>query len=78
VSRPAAGWADDPPAISTLVAFSRTESDLRVALPPLAREVWRLAMQTPERQLINPFFTGSEVTRVLVLVTRAVSRSSSR
>ena len=35
-----------------------------VTLPPLAREVWRLAMQTPERQLINPFFTGGEQTRV--------------
>jgi len=35
-----------------------------VTLPPLAREVWRLAMQTPERQLINPFFTGGELTRV--------------
>jgi hypothetical protein len=35
-----------------------------ITLPPLAREVWRLAMQTPERQLINPFFSGGEVTRV--------------
>jgi uncharacterized protein (DUF885 family) len=35
-----------------------------VTMPPLAMEVWRLAMQTPERQLINPFFTGGEVTRV--------------
>ncbi|MFT7319352.1 DUF885 family protein [Congregibacter sp.] len=35
-----------------------------ITLPPLAREVWRLAMQTPERQLINPFFTGGEETRV--------------
>lgn len=35
-----------------------------VTLPPLAKEVWRLAMQTPERQLITPFFTGGEVTRV--------------
>jgi hypothetical protein len=35
-----------------------------VTMPPLAREVWRLAMQTPERQLINPFFSGGEVTRV--------------
>ena len=35
-----------------------------ITLPPLSREVWRLAMQTPERQLINPFFTGGEVTRV--------------
>jgi Bacterial protein of unknown function (DUF885) len=35
-----------------------------VTLAPLAREVWRLAMQSPERQLINPFFTGGELTRV--------------
>lgn len=35
-----------------------------ITIPPLAAEVWRLAMQTPERQLINPFFTGGEVTRV--------------
>lgn len=35
-----------------------------ITLPPLSREIWRLAMQTPERQLINPFFTGGEVTRV--------------
>jgi uncharacterized protein (DUF885 family) len=35
-----------------------------ITMPPLAREVWRLAMQTPERQLINPFFSGGEVTRV--------------
>ena len=35
-----------------------------ISMSPLAREVWRLAMQTPERQLINPFFTGGEVTRL--------------
>ena len=35
-----------------------------ISMPPLSREVWRLAMQTPERQLVNPFFTGGEVTRV--------------
>ncbi len=35
-----------------------------VTMPPLAREVWRLDMQTPERQLVNPFFTGGEETRV--------------
>lgn len=35
-----------------------------VTVPPLAAEVWRLEMQTPERQLINPFFQGGEVTRV--------------
>ena len=35
-----------------------------ITLPPLSREVWRLMMQSPERQLRNPFFTGGEVTRV--------------
>jgi uncharacterized protein (DUF885 family) len=35
-----------------------------LTMPPLAREVWRLAMQTPAAQLVNPFFTGGEVTRV--------------
>ncbi len=35
-----------------------------ITLAPLAREIWRLAMQTPERQLVNPFFTGGEVTRL--------------
>jgi hypothetical protein len=31
---------------------------MAITLPPLSREVWRLAMQPPDRQLINPFFTG--------------------
>jgi hypothetical protein len=35
-----------------------------ITLAPLAREIWRLAMQSPERQLVNPFFTGGEVTRL--------------
>jgi hypothetical protein len=35
-----------------------------ITLAPLAREIWRLAMQTPERQLINPFFNGGEETRL--------------
>ena len=35
-----------------------------VTMAPLAREVWRLEMQSPARQLINPFFSGGEVTRV--------------
>ena len=35
-----------------------------ITLPPLALEVWRLKMQTPETQLRNPFFTGGETTRV--------------
>jgi hypothetical protein len=35
-----------------------------ITLAPLAREIWRLTMQTPERQLVNPFFSGGEVTHL--------------
>jgi uncharacterized protein (DUF885 family) len=31
-----------------------------ITIPPLARETWRMQMMTPERQLVNPFFTGGE------------------
>lgn len=34
-----------------------------ITVPPLAAEVWRLAMMTRERQRTNPFFGGGEVTR---------------
>lgn len=40
------------------------ESRGLVSLPPLAKEVWRMEMMTPERQLVNPFFTGGEVISV--------------
>jgi len=33
-------------------------------VPPLARESWRMQMMTPERQLVNPFFTGGETISV--------------
>ncbi|MEH6681826.1 MAG: DUF885 family protein [Sediminicola sp.] len=29
-----------------------------ITVPPLAEEVWGMIMMTPERQLVNPFFTG--------------------
>jgi uncharacterized protein (DUF885 family) len=35
-----------------------------VTVPPLARETWRMEMMSPERQLVNPFFTGGEVLSV--------------
>ena len=35
-----------------------------VTIPQLARETWRMEMMTPERQLVNPFFTGGEVISV--------------
>lgn len=35
-----------------------------VTVPPLARETWRMEMMSPQRQLVNPFFTGGEVISV--------------
>lgn len=35
-----------------------------LTVPPLSREVWRMRMMTPERQKVNPFFTGGEVISV--------------
>jgi hypothetical protein len=35
-----------------------------VTIPEIARESWRMEMMTPQRQLINPFFTGGEVLSV--------------
>ena len=57
---------DKPWMIFDIAKYSEefVEKMQAITLPPLAREVWRLAMQTPERQLINPFFTGGELTRV--------------
>jgi uncharacterized protein (DUF885 family) len=35
-----------------------------VTVPPLCRECWRMEMMSPERQLVNPFFTGGETISV--------------
>ncbi len=35
-----------------------------VTVPPLCRESWRMAMMSPERQLVSPFFTGGETITV--------------
>ncbi|MBW8687548.1 DUF885 family protein [Chitinophaga rhizophila] len=44
------------------MAFLR-EKNL-ITIPPLAEETWRMIMMTPERQLVNPFFTGGEVLSI--------------
>jgi hypothetical protein len=44
------------------VAFLRVR-DL-VTIPPLAEEVWRMEMMSPEAQKVSPFFLGGEVIRV--------------
>ena len=35
-----------------------------VTVPQLCRDSWRMAMMTPERQMVNPFFTGGETISV--------------
>ncbi len=39
------------------------ERDL-ITIPELAKETWRMRMMSPQRQLINPFFTGGEVISI--------------
>jgi len=47
-----------------LEAIEYMEKNDLVTIPPLARESWRMEMMSPERQLVNPFFTGGEVISV--------------
>jgi hypothetical protein len=35
-----------------------------VTVPPLAEEIWRMEMMSPERQKVSPFFLGGEVIMV--------------
>jgi uncharacterized protein (DUF885 family) len=35
-----------------------------VTVPELCKETWRMEMMTPERQKVNPYFTGGEVISV--------------
>jgi uncharacterized protein (DUF885 family) len=44
------------------VAFLE-ERDL-ITIPPLAKEIWRMEMMSPERQRVAPFFLGGEVIQV--------------
>jgi hypothetical protein len=49
------------------LAFEATEfveSRGLVTVPPLAKEVWRMEMMSPERQRVAPFFLGGEVILV--------------
>ena len=39
------------------------ERDL-VTIPPLAKDIWRIEMMSPERQKMSPFFLGGEVIQV--------------
>ena len=35
-----------------------------ITVPPLAAEIWRMTMMSPERQKVNPFFLGGEAIQV--------------
>lgn len=57
----------EKPAVVRDLAYQSEEfihRDSSVTVPPLASEVWRIEMMSPERQLVNPFFLGGEVIRV--------------
>jgi uncharacterized protein (DUF885 family) len=45
-------------------AVDFVESRDLVSVPPLAKEIWRMEMMPPERQVVSPFFLGGEVIRV--------------
>ncbi len=45
-------------------AIEYLEQHQLVTIPSIARETWRMRMMSPERQLVNPFFTGGEVISV--------------
>ena len=47
-----------------LEAIGFVESHNLVTVPPLAAQTWRMDMMTPERQRVNPFFTGGEMLSV--------------
>jgi uncharacterized protein (DUF885 family) len=45
-------------------AIEYVEKHDLVTVPALAKETWGMEMMSPERQLVNPFFTGGEVISV--------------
>jgi len=48
----------------TLEAIDFVQSHNLVTVPPLAAQTWRMEMMSPERQRINPFFTGGDMLSV--------------
>ena len=47
-----------------LEAVDYLDQNNLVTIPQLCRDSWRMAMMSPERQLVNPFFTGGETITV--------------
>lgn len=57
---------DQPELIRNLAleAEAYLEQHDLVTIPPLASDIWRMGMMSPERQRVNPFFTGGETISV--------------
>ena len=57
----------DQPELIRRLAFEAIDfverKDL-ITVPPLARDIWRIEMMTPERQRVSPFFLGGEIIQV--------------
>ena len=47
-----------------LEAITFLEAHDLISVPQLAKETWKMGMMSPERQKVNPFFTGGEVISV--------------
>jgi hypothetical protein len=62
VKRKAVPPGEKPGVVVELARQSEEFIDARnaVTIPPLAREIWRMGMLSPERQLTSPFFLGGE------------------
>jgi uncharacterized protein (DUF885 family) len=57
---------EKPAVVRELAAQSEAFVDARgsITVPPLAREIWRMEMMSPQRQLTSPFFLGGEVIQI--------------
>ena len=68
VSRDHVQPGEQPRLISELAeeATKYVEDHDLVTVPELCKETWRMEMMSPERQKVNPFFTGGEVISRLV------------
>jgi len=57
----------DQPELIRRLAFEAIDfiekKDL-ITVPPLARDIWRIEMMSPERQRVSPFFLGGEIIQV--------------
>lgn len=47
-----------------LEAINFVEKNKLITIPSLAKETWTSEMMSPQRQLINPFFTGGDVISI--------------